>query len=123
LTRQADPKVKGNLHIHARNETERQIIGDLKQLANQDNVELTDLVIEGILHMFKTHHWPPGNPQLQLTAFQKEKPAPENVCTCGRPLEIFYHLWHNKTLHKNCKNCFNTKTNHKIETRGPIKNK
>lgn len=85
MTRQADPKVKGNFHIRARNESERKIIGDLKQLANQDGVEFTDLVIEGILYMFKAHNWSPGNPQLQLTMFQKEKPLLENICACGQP--------------------------------------
>ena len=121
VTRQADPKVKGNLHIRARNESERKIIGDLKQLANQDSVELTDLVMEGIIHMFKAHNWPPGNPQLQLTVFQKEKPLLENVCACGRPVELFYRLWQDKTLRKSCKLCFNTIPNHKIESWGPTK--
>ncbi|MDR2203701.1 MAG: hypothetical protein LBE76_05330 [Nitrososphaerota archaeon] len=61
MTRQADPKVKDNIHVRARSETERRIIGELKQLALQDQVEIADLIFEGIDLMFKTHHWPPGN--------------------------------------------------------------
>jgi hypothetical protein len=108
VTRQADPKVKGNLHIHARNESERQIIGDLKQLANQDGIELTDLVMEGILYMFKAHHWPPGNPQLRLSVFQQEKLSATDIekCKCGRPAIIWTTHLASKEAHQFCKTCF-----------------
>ena len=117
MTRQANPDIKDNLHVRAKNESERRLIGDLKQLARQDGVELSELVFEGILLMFEAHHWPPGNPQLQLTVFQKEQPPPinnNNLCTCGRPIEVTYGLWENKTPCKSCKVCFNKIPHHKI---------
>jgi len=116
LTRQADPRVKDNLHIRARSEAERQIIGDLKRLAVQDEIELADLIFEGITLMFQAHHFPPGNPQLQLTAFQKEQPKIDNnLCACGRPIEVTYGLWESKTPHKACKLCYNKLPRHKIQ--------
>jgi len=110
MTRQADPKVKDNLHVRARSETERRIISDLKQLAIQDQVELADLIFEGIQYMFKAHHWPPGNPQLQLTVFQKENPSttePEK-CKCGRPAIIHATDLRGitKIEHHFCQKCF-----------------
>lgn len=117
MTRQADPKVKDNLHVRARNEAERQIIGDLKRLANQDEVELADLIFEGIALMFQAHHFPPGNPQLQLTVFQKEQPQPiidNNTCACGRPVDVTYGLCEDKNHYKACKYCYNKIPKHKI---------
>jgi hypothetical protein len=117
VTRQANPDIKDNLHVRAKNESERRLIGDLKQLARQDGVELSELVFEGILLMFKAHHWPPGNPQLQLTVFQKEQPPPtnNNNCTCGQPIEVTYGFWTDTTTHKSCKHCFNKIPHHKIQ--------
>jgi len=90
VTRQADPKATGYFSIKARNETEHQLIGDLKRLSRQDGIELADLVFEGIQYLFKAHHWPPGNPQLQLSVFQQEKlPITETEkCKCRRPAVI-----------------------------------
>ncbi|MCL2359020.1 MAG: hypothetical protein LBH74_06225 [Nitrososphaerota archaeon] len=107
MTRQADPKVKDNLHIHARNEPERQIIGDLKQLANQDGVELTDLVFEAITLMFRTHHWPPGNPQTQLTPYQQPTHPIVEKCKCGRPAIIWTTHIISKKNYCFCQPCFN----------------
>ena len=118
MTRQADPRVKDNLHIRARSEAERQIIGNLKRLAVQDEVELADLVFEGLALMFQARHFPLGNPQLQLTAFQKENQlAIDNniLCACGRPIEVTYGLWENKTPYKACKLCYNKLPKHKIQ--------
>ncbi|MDR0374008.1 MAG: hypothetical protein LBI79_10785 [Nitrososphaerota archaeon] len=126
MTRQADPKVKDNIHVRARSETERRIIGELKQLANQDEVEIADLIFEGIAYMFKVHHWPPGNPQLQLTMFQNGKQPSKTestVCECGRPLEIMYRLWQDKKVYRSCKQCFNKIHSYKIEVWGPIQKK
>jgi hypothetical protein len=116
MTRQANPAVKNNLHVRAKNESERRLIGDLKQLARQDGVELSELVFEGLLLMFKAHHWPPGNPQLQLTIFQKGTPIINtNICACGRPIEVTYGFWTDTTSYKSCKCCFNKISQHKIQ--------
>jgi hypothetical protein len=116
LTRQADPSVKDNLHIRARSESERQLIGELKQLARQDDVELADLIFEGVLLMFKAHHWPPGNPQLQLSVFQQENSVTNNnSCTCGRPIDVTYGFWTDKKPRKSCKYCFNKIPQRKIQ--------
>jgi hypothetical protein len=116
VTRQADPNNKDNLHVRARSEAERKLIGDLKQLALQDEVELADLVFEGVALMFNVHHWPVGNPQLPLSAFQQEKEKPsDTVCTCGRPIEITYGVWEDKNPHKSCKCCFNKISSRKIQ--------
>jgi hypothetical protein len=83
VTRQADPKATGYFSIKARNETEHQLIGDLKRLSRQDDLDLADLVFEGLQYLFKAHHWPPGNPQQQLAAFQQEKLTATEKCKCG----------------------------------------
>jgi hypothetical protein len=89
MTRLPNPKSTGGFNIKARNEAERKIIADLKQLAIQDGVEISDLVFEGILFMFKAHHWPPGNPQLQLSGFlvgrevQSKRPEKCGFKGCG----------------------------------------
>ena len=109
MTRQADPKVKDNIHVRARSETERRIIGELKQLANQDEVEIADLIFEGIAYMFKAHHWPPGNPQLQLTVFQNGKThqnVKEGVCKCGQLHEVRYRSNTDGKFYNVCKQCF-----------------
>jgi hypothetical protein len=89
VTRQADPKATGYFSIKARNESEHQLIGDLKRLARQDNINLADLVFEGLQHLFKAHKWPPINPQQQLSVFQQEKLAITiEKCKCGHPAII-----------------------------------
>ena len=110
VTRQADPKATGYFSIKARNENEHQLIGDLKRLSRQDGIDLADLVFEGIQHLFKAHHWPPGNPQLQLSVFQQEKPLikePEK-CKCGRQSVITATDLRGitKIEHHFCQNCF-----------------
>jgi hypothetical protein len=123
VTRHADPKATGYFSIKARNETEHQLIGDLKRLSRQDDIELADLVFEGLQYLFKAHHWPPGNPQLQLAMFQNEQPPSKtesNLCECGQTLEMMYRLWQDKTLYKSCKRCFNTIHSYKIQVYGPI---
>ncbi len=83
MTRLPNPKSTDGFNIKARNEAERKIVADLKQLAIQDCVEISDLVFEGILLMFKAHHWPPGNPQLQLCGFLNggiEQPKVREKC-------------------------------------------
>jgi hypothetical protein len=88
VTRQADPKATGYFSIKARNETEHQLIGDLKRLARQDDLDLADLVFEGLQYLFKAHRWPPGNPQLQLPTFQQEKLPIAEKCKCGHTAVI-----------------------------------
>ena len=109
VTRQADPGVKDNLHVRAKSESERRLIGELKQLARQDGVELSELVFEGILLMFKAHHWPPGNPQLQLSVFQQEKLSNPEKCKCGRHAVVHATDLRGitKIEHYFCQNCFN----------------
>jgi hypothetical protein len=89
MTRKIDVNAKGYFSIKARNESERKIIGDLKQLCLQDQVEISDLVFEGLILMFKDHNWPPGNPQLQLSVFQQNTLHPIlEKCKCGRTSTI-----------------------------------
>jgi hypothetical protein len=88
VTRQADPKATGYFSVKARNETEHQLIGDLKRLARQDDLDLADLVFEGLQYLFKAHKWPQGNPQLQLAAFQQEKLTTAEKCKCGHTAVI-----------------------------------
>jgi hypothetical protein len=83
VTRQADPKATGYFSVKARNEAEHQLIGDLKRLARQDDLDLADLVFEGLQYLFKAHKWPPIKPQLQLAAFQQEKLTATEKCRCG----------------------------------------
>lgn len=108
MTRQADPKSTGYFSVKARNETEQQLIGDLKRLSRQDDIELADLVFEGIQYVFKAHRWPPGNPQLQLSVFQQEKlsTAETEKCKCGRPTIIWTTHLASKEEHKFCQTCF-----------------
>ena len=119
MTRQVDPKVKDNIHVRARSETERRIISELKQLALQDQVELADLIFEGIDLMFKTHHWPPGNPQLQLTIFQNETPQVKSkygICNCGQIPEVRYRSNLDRKNYNICKQCFKTLRSREIES-------
>jgi len=106
MTRQVDPNVRDNFHIRARTETERQIIGDLKQLAQQDEVELVDLVIEGIQYMFKAHNWPPENPQTQLSSHQQTNPYQMEKCKCNRTAVIWITQVATKTKYCFCQTCF-----------------
>jgi len=71
ITRQVEPNKKDGFNVKARNETERQTIGNLKQLCLQDDLELADFIFECIHLGFKKHHYPPGNPQRQLTQYQQ----------------------------------------------------
>jgi hypothetical protein len=79
VTRKPNPKSKSGFSVKARDESEKQVISDLKQLAFQDDVEISDLVFEGLLAMFKVHHWPPGNPQLTMSNYMV-KPLDLGVC-------------------------------------------
>jgi hypothetical protein len=107
MTRQADPKATGYFSVKARNEVEHQLIGDLKRLACQDGLELADLIFEGIQHLFKAHHWPPGNPQTQLTPYQQtELSAVVEKCKCGRFAVIWAICLVTKEEHHFCQTCF-----------------
>jgi hypothetical protein len=111
VTRQADPKATGYFSIKARNETEHQLIGDLKHLARQDNLNLADLVFEGIQYLFKAHKWPPENPQQQLSAFQQETLTTTiEKCKCGHPAIITATDLRGITQIERhfCQTCFNT---------------
>jgi hypothetical protein len=109
VTRQADPKATGYFSVKARNETEHQLIGDLKRLARQDGLELADLVFEGIQYMFKAHRWPPGNPQTQLTTYQQTELQKMEKCKCGRSAVIYATDLRGITKIDNyfCQSCFN----------------
>jgi len=71
MPRQPDIKNKTNrlVFIPLSKDDERISI-EFKALCNQDGVTIHDLLMEGIEHIFKVHHWPPGNPQLTLTNYQ-----------------------------------------------------
>jgi len=106
VTRQADPKATGYFSVKARNETEHQLIGDLKRLSRQDGIELADLVFEGIQYMFKAHHWPPGNPQTQLTIYQQTELPKVEKCKCGHPSLVWATYITSKEEYSFCQNCF-----------------
>jgi hypothetical protein len=92
--------------VKARGESEKKSIGNLKQLAVQDGVNVADLIFEAIDLVFKVHHWPPGNPQLQLSNFQQGKlPTVEN-CKCGREVAVWTLNLQTKTEYKFCSKCF-----------------
>ena len=80
MTRKANPKSKDFLNLKARNEAEKNLFGDFKTLAVQDDIDLMDLFTEATTYLFKVHHWPPGNPQLTLTNYHVE---PFQVLKCG----------------------------------------
>jgi hypothetical protein len=80
MPRQPDIKNKTNrlVFIPLSKDDER-ISTEFKALCNQDGVTIHDLLMEGIEHIFKVHHWPPGNPQLTLTNYQM-KPSATSKC-------------------------------------------
>lgn len=84
MTRRVDPKSVGGFAVKARGESEKKVIHDLKTLAFQDGVEISDLIFEGIEYMFKVHHWPPGNPQLTLETSLLPKQQLTPHCKCGK---------------------------------------
>jgi len=93
MTRQADPNVKGNIHVRARDESDEQKFSGLKTLARQDDIPLVALIIEGIDAVFKNHHYPPGNPQRQLTTFQTSLPhtGQKEVCSnCNQHSSVIW---------------------------------
>jgi hypothetical protein len=109
VTRQADPKATGYFSIKARNETEHQLIGDLKRLARQDDLDLADLVFEGLQYLFKAHKWPPDNPQTQLTNYQQttlSKDAELKCRKCGCPTVVWMTYLSTKEDHRYCSVCF-----------------
>jgi|GEM_PF-1468797 len=108
VTRQADPKSTGYFSVKARNEIEQQLIGDLKRLARQDGLELADLIFEGIQYMFKAHHWPPDNPQTQLTTYQQAELPIVEKCKCGRTAIVHATDLRGITIkeHNFCQKCF-----------------
>jgi hypothetical protein len=116
MTRQADPKATGYFSVKARNETEHQLIGDLKRLACQNQIELTDLIFEGIQHIFKTRQWSPlpqsnssnNNQQTPPLPFsqQTEPSAIVEHCMCGRPAAVWATCIVTKKEHQFCPQCF-----------------
>jgi hypothetical protein len=104
-TRQADPNSKDFLSIKARGESEKKVIGDLKQLSVQDGVNVADLVFEAIDLVFKVHHWPPGNPQLQLSNFQQGTLLADK-CKCGQDAAVWALNLSSKVEYKFCGKCF-----------------
>lgn len=83
LTRKADTKATGSFSIKARDESEKQVIHKLKKLAVQDELDLADLVFEGLDLMLKAHHYDTfPNPQLQLTKFSQDNLLPKEPLIC-----------------------------------------
>ena len=92
MTRKPNVKSGDGFSVKARDEYEKKMIQDLKKLSVQDDVELSELIFEGIIAVFKAHHWPPGNPQRTLE--DSLKPKVKGTCqVCGLP-----------TFHKGLKN-------------------
>jgi hypothetical protein len=52
---------------------EKAIADDFKRLCLQDEISTQTLMLEAIQLLFKTHHWPPGNPQLTLANYNQTK--------------------------------------------------
>ncbi|MCL2135767.1 MAG: hypothetical protein FWH37_09550 [Candidatus Bathyarchaeota archaeon] len=121
MPRTADPKCKDHLHVHARSSVEQQVIIDLKQLAVQDKVELTDLIFEGIQLILKTHNWP-QNPQKNNETQKTPTPLQNNLCTCGRPIERLYRLWQDKQVYKCCRFCLNKISTNKLQAYATLEN-
>ncbi|MCL2288747.1 MAG: hypothetical protein FWC33_06225 [Candidatus Bathyarchaeota archaeon] len=113
MPRTADPNCKDHLHVHARSPLEQQVIGELKQLALQDKIELTDLIFEGIQLIFQTRNWTPK--PLQTPTQKNILPTQDTLCNCGRPIERLYRRWQDKQVYKCCKECFNKISNNKIQ--------
>jgi hypothetical protein len=81
LTRTPEIKNKTNrlVFIPLSKDDER-VASEFKALCNQDSITVHDLLLEGIMHIFKSHNWPPGNPQLTLVNYQVKQLS---MGTCG----------------------------------------
>ena len=84
MTRPPTVKNKtGNLVFKPVTPEDHKLSEDFKRLCIQDGVQVHDLLLEGIKAVFKAHHWPPGNPQLQLGVFADGKKPKLTLGRCG----------------------------------------
>lgn len=105
MTRQPEIKNKSNRLVYVPvDQSEVKLAMDAKALCIQDGITIRDLLSEALELVFKVHHWPPGNPQLQLASFQ-EKIVVEK-CKCGRPTNVWALHLASKEEHKFCSKCF-----------------
>ncbi|MDR2204275.1 MAG: hypothetical protein LBE76_08320, partial [Nitrososphaerota archaeon] len=100
---------------------EQQVIFELKQLAIQNKVELTDLIFEGIQLIFQTHNWPPTPPQ-KTHQTNTSPPQNNNTCNCGKPIERLYRLWQDKQVYKCCRTCLNKIPKSKLQAYATLEN-
>lgn len=84
---------------------DEKISTDFKTLCLQDDKTQHDLLLEAFQLIFKVHHWPPGNPQLQLTPFSQGVLKVEK-CICGKPVGVWLLRLSDKAELKLCKKCF-----------------
>ena len=106
MTRQANPKSTTGFNVKARDESEKKIIYELKKLAVQDDVEISDLTFEGLILMLHKHNINVGgNPNRQLTSFSEDFKPPV-FCKCGRPAVKHGFHFASKVERDYCNNCF-----------------
>jgi len=73
MTRQPNSKSKTfQIVVKARDENERVRIQGFKELCMRDGLVMNDVLMDKIGEVLKSHHWPPGNPQMQLLTAEKK---------------------------------------------------
>jgi hypothetical protein len=106
MPRQPDIKNKTNRLVYIpTNPAETKMSTDAKTLCLQDGITIRDFLSECLELGFKVHHWPPGNPQLQLIRFQESAlDAPR--CKCGKAAVTHgLHIPNGREIDC-CKKCF-----------------
>lgn len=106
MTRQANPNSTAGFNVKSRDESEKKIVQALKKLAVQDEVEISELVFEGLLLMLRKHNIDVGgNPNRQLASFD-ENFKPPVFCKCGKPAVKHGVHMVSKVERDYCSKCF-----------------
>ena len=107
MTRPPDIKSKSDRITFSPSSLEgKQKVRDFKKLCIQDGLSVNELFEEAINHIFKIHHYPPGNPQLLLEKFQDGKLIEHPKCKCGKPSSKHGLHLQSKRTYDYCSRCF-----------------
>ena len=104
MPRRPDPGTKDQqAYVRAKTEEERKKIQAVKEICARNNLEVRKVLMDGIDKFLKDHHWPPGNSQTVLEAYEVQPIITIRPCGikgCHKTAD--FKLFHEQTTVYRC---------------------
>jgi len=95
--RKADPEAKTSQLVLVGKPSEKEKIKAVREICYRNNLQIHDVLMEGVDAFLRKHHWPPGNSQTLLEVFDIKAMVSTPICGiygCSKPAtdELFHEL-------------------------------